>query len=429
MPDSPAPAQAPRLHLHLHSWRDPVVVGVALLAMAAGFGQFGAIAALGDVAKHFGRVTHGATIAEQAGLSGTELGLGLAILRLASLGALPLAGLADRFGRRRMMLVTCGVGLTMTVLAALSPSYWWFVAIFAVGRPLLSSTAAVSQVSAAEQTASRNRAKALALVTAGYGVGAGLTAVIHGLAKSTLGFRGVFALGIVPLLALPFIGRWVTEPDRFAVAAAAKVHPVPVLGPIGPHFRRRLVVLLVLTFFLSVVTGPATSFFFVYAQNVIGLSGAEIALVVIGAGATGLIGLVFGRWLADRAGRRVAAAVPMAVVALTGMVTYSGSRSAAIVGYLAAVLAASAFAPAAGAFANELFPTSVRASVAGWEIAAGVIGATIGLVAFGAVADVGNRFGLAAIVVFAVAVPASLLFALLPETNGREPEELWVGET
>ena len=85
----------PKPGFALRSWRDPAVVTLALMALASGFGQFGAVAALGDVAKHFGRVVHGDTIASQAGLSGTELGVGLAILRLASLGGLP----ADRPGR------------------------------------------------------------------------------------------------------------------------------------------------------------------------------------------------------------------------------------------------------------------------------------------------------------------------------------------
>ena len=58
-------------------------------------------------------------------------------------------------------------------MAALSPSYWWFVAIFACGRPLLSATNGLAQVTAAEQTASADRAKAVALVAAGYGTGAG----------------------------------------------------------------------------------------------------------------------------------------------------------------------------------------------------------------------------------------------------------------
>jgi predicted MFS family arabinose efflux permease len=126
--------------LRLHRWNDRAVVGVAIAAFASGFAQFGVVAALGDVARGFGQVNLGATLADQAGLSGTDLGIGLAIMRLASLGALPITGLADRFGRRRMLLVTVGLGLAMTAAAAASPSYWWFVAIFASGRPLLSAT-------------------------------------------------------------------------------------------------------------------------------------------------------------------------------------------------------------------------------------------------------------------------------------------------
>lgn len=54
-------------------------MAVALLALGSGFGQFGAVAALGDVARSIGRLGDGSTIAEQAGLSGTELGIGLAV--------------------------------------------------------------------------------------------------------------------------------------------------------------------------------------------------------------------------------------------------------------------------------------------------------------------------------------------------------------
>ncbi len=155
--------------------------------MAAGFGQFGLVAALGDVARDFGRMAPGASIADQVGLSGTELGIGLAIIRLASLGGLPLIGLADRSGRRKVLLGALALGLGLTVASALSPSYWWFVAIFACGRPLLSTTNALAQVSAAEQTAAGGRASAVALTAAGYGVGAGIIAIIDSLASGTLG--------------------------------------------------------------------------------------------------------------------------------------------------------------------------------------------------------------------------------------------------
>jgi MFS family permease len=346
-------------------------------------------------------------------------------VRLASLGALPVAGLADRFGRRAVLLASCGLGLALTVAAAASPGYWWFVAIFALGRPLLSAATSVAQVDAAEQTGVGDRAKAVALIAGGYGLGSGLTAVLHSLAGGTLGFRGIFALAIVPLALLPVVARWIGEPDRYLRASAAAEHPLPVLGAVGPAFRRRLIIVTALAFGLSVITGPANSFVFIYAQNVLRLSGVAIASMVGAAGAAGLVGLLAGRWLADHVGRRPTGAVSMVAIAGCGVLAYSGSRPGLVIGYVLGVLVASIFAPAAGALANELFPTAVRASVSGWVVAAGVLGAVGGLLAFGAIADVGNRFAIAAVFTFLPAVAFAGLFWLVPETAGREPEDLW----
>jgi MFS family permease len=420
-----APDDAAVPSLRLHGWRDRVVTGAALAAVASGFGQFGVVAALGDVARTFGQVVHGATLTDQAGLSGTELGIGLAVIRLAALFALPLTGLADRFGRRSMLLATVVVGLVATIAAAASPGYWWFVAVFALGRPFLSSTVALAQVVAAEQTGSGQRTRAVALVTAGYAVGAGATALLHSLASSSLGFRGVFALAVVPLLAVPVIARWVTEPDRFAVAAAARTRPMPVLGAIGPRVRSRMLVMVGLSFAIAMISGPANTFIFLYAQNVRHLSGGLTAAMVVGAGATGLGGLLIGRWLADRIGRRPTGAAGMVGLGVCAALAYSGSGSALVVGYVLGVLAGGVLSPAIGALVNELFPTGMRASAAGWFLVAGVLGAVVGLVAFGAVADLGNRFSSAALVVYLPTAAAAGLFWLVPETRGREPEDLW----
>ena len=111
-----------------------------------------------------------------------------------------------------------------------------------------------------------------------------------------------------------------------------------------------------------------------------------------------------------------------------GTLAYSGTSWALIAGYVATVTAGAVFAPAGGALANELFPTAVRASVAGWYIAAGVLGAVAGLLVFGAVADAGgaaNHAGTAAAVIFLPTTVSTALLLLLPETKGKEPEELW----
>lgn len=230
---------------------------------------------------------------------------------------------------------------------------------------------------------------------------------------------------LIPLAFVPMLRRWIQEPDRFAVASTSDEHPLPVLGAVSRPFRRRLVVIGFLAFAVSVVTGPANSFVFLYAQNVLHQSGVETAAMVIGAGLAGLVGLLIGRWLADHLGRRPTGALAMAGLAGFGTLAYAGSTLALLVGYIMGVLAGSVFAPAAGSLLTELFPTSVRASVAGWWVAAGVLGAGAGLVVFGEVADVGDRFAMAAALTFLPTALVAGLFWLVPETRGMEPEELW----
>jgi MFS family permease len=415
--------------LHLRRWSDPAIIAVAFIALASGFGQYGAVAALGDVSKQLGHVAQGSSIADKVGLSGTSLGVGLAIIRLASLGSLPLIGIADRFGRRRVILAVTTIGLALTVVAAASPGYWWFVIIFAFGRPLLSATNALAELMASEETGSRDRTAAIALVAAGYGVGAGLSAIVHSLASGVLGFRGIFALAAVPLVAVYAVRGWVEEPSRFMVAEASADHPTPVLGAVGPRYRGRVFVLALIGFAISVVTGPASSFAFLYAQDVLHLQGYVTAAMVAAAGATGFAGLMLGRWLADHIGRRPTGTIALVTIACTGTLAYTGSTTAYVLGYVLGVLCGGLVAPAVGALLTELFPTSVRASVTGWWVTAGVLGAVVGLVVFGRVADVGNRFAAAAELTFLPAAAAAALFWLLPETKGREPESLWPDAT
>jgi MFS family permease len=414
--------------LSLHGWTDPAVVGLGIVALAAGFGQFGLTATLGDVARHFGHQVNGSSLADQAGLSGTQLGLGLAVIRLASLGGLPLAGLADRIGRRRVLLVACGLGLALTAASAIGPGYWWFVVIFAFGRPFLSAAYAVAQVGAAEETGSAQRASAMALVAAGYAVGAGATAVLYGATGHVLGYRGILVLALAPLIGLPFVARWVTEPDRYVVSERSRHQRRAVLGVVARPYRGRLVVVTTLVFFLAVITGPANSFVFLYSQNVKHFPGYAESVMVVGAGILGFGGLLVGVRLANRIGRRPTAMGAMVCIGLSGIACYSGSGVALVVGYLCGITAGGVIAPAAGAFVNELFPTSVRASVAGWNVAGAVLGAVVGLVVFGAIANAGNRFGPAAVITFVPAMAVSGLVWFLPETRGHEPEWFWPAE-
>ena len=101
--DSGADASSARW-IRLHGWHYLAILAVAAATVAAGFAQFGATTALGDVARAFGETSDGTSMVARVGLSGTTLGIGLAVVGLAPLASLPLAALADSHGRRRMLL-------------------------------------------------------------------------------------------------------------------------------------------------------------------------------------------------------------------------------------------------------------------------------------------------------------------------------------
>lgn len=404
-------------------WRQPAVVTAALISVAAGFAQFGPAAALADVASEFGTLSVDPDEVQQFALSGTVIGIGLAIIRLASLGSLAIAGSADAFGRRRVLLLSCGAGLLLTAAAALSPSYWAFVAIFALGRPFLSATNAVAGVTAAESTDSKHRASAIVLIAVGYAIGTGLTLVVRfvgSLGDGTFGFRGLFGLALVPLLLLPLAARKLRETPYYT-----KLPPEnrpAMLGRVTRPWVPRLLLLCLLTGGIGMVTGPANTYVFIYGEQYLGLSVGALTLAGLSTGPLGLLGLLAGRWGADRVGRRATAALAMAVAAAGGILLYSGGVGALFAGYLLGIAGQAMYAAPAGALDAELFRTAFRATVAGWLTVAGVVGASFGLVAFGFLFD---RIGPQASA-WTLFLPVALvgpLYFVLPETRGSELEE------
>src|ERR671918_690735 len=107
----------------------------------------------------------------------------------------------------------------------------------------------------------------------------------------------VAALAAIPLVAVRVARRLLTEPDRFTrgtrVAAGGPV--VPVLGAVPPSHRPRLAVLAAIAFPTGLITGPVATLLLVYAENVLDVSSAVTAGLVVAAGLTELAGLMLGR--------------------------------------------------------------------------------------------------------------------------------------
>ena len=327
------------------------------------------------------------------------------------------------------MLVGTGIGLSVTAASALSPGYWWFVVIFACGRPFLSAVTAVSQVQAAEQTDSSQRASAVALVAAGYAVGAGLTAVLYGLSGGAIGYRGILVLAVVPVIALPLMGRRVTEPDRYLLAAAG--HEARL-----PRARRGGQALSVAACSRSPRWRSRWRYHRAGAQLRVPLRAERRAIPghrPVRHGGGGRCPRARGPGGGTRGWPTGSAAAPTAAgsivcIGAASILCYSGSRAALVLGYLVGVTAAGAFAPAAGHW-----PTSCSRRRSDLRWPAGTWPAPCSAPRWasccsGPSADVDNRFGTAAAVTFLPAMALSAVIYLLPETLGHEPEWFWPDE-
>ena len=402
------------------AWLTAPVLTVSVLSVAAGIAQFGVTTVIGDVAATFGEPGAGDEAVDQIGLPATTVGVALTIIRLASLGSLPAAALADHVGRRRVLLTVAAFGLALTSLSALAPSFWWYVALVAFARPALTTINAVAGVVAAEESRAIDRSAALALIAAAYGLGSGIVAVGRGLLPGEPSFRMVMAFSLVPLLLLPVLARKIREPAIVDESRRA----VGLPGRVPRRYVGRVTLLAALTGTVALATGPGFTFLFVYGERVLGASPLFLSVLVLSAGPAGLLGILLGRWAADRFGRRVAAGIAMALTGASVAVAYSDGVVALAVGYLGALAASSGFAPPAGALVAELVPTRVRATVAGWETIAGVLGASIGLLSFGVIADLTTGFDSAALLIGVVVAVVAVGFVWLPETLGTELEDL-----
>jgi MFS family permease len=374
-------------------WLTTPILAVSGLSIGSGLAQFGVTAVIGDVAAAFGEVGDGGDLTAQIGLPATTVGLALALIRLTSLAALPVSSVADRVGRQRVLVAMSVVGLGLTTFAALAPGFWWYVTLVALARPALSGVNAVAGVVASEETRAKDRSAAIALVTAAYGVGAGLIVVGRAALGDVATFRIVTAAAVRPA-ARCCRSSCAAHGSRASRAATSARAGCSVRSP-APYVRSVAL--------LSALSG---------LDRARHRTGVLVPVRLRRTRARHVLRTARAARRARRPGR------PRRHPARTGGggphrpqprrrrvdgwdrrrgrlgVRRDDTRLA--VGYLLAILSSSAFAPPTGALGAELVPTRIRATLAGWITFAGVLGAVIGIAGFGVLADATGGFDRAA---------------------------------
>ncbi len=355
--------------------------------------------------------------ADEFAASKTDQGATLAAVRIGVLGALALTALADRHGRRRVLLACAGAGCVIAALSGLAPNLIALGGAQTLVRGLATAGGILVVIVAAEEMPAGSRAFAITLISAAGAFGAGLCLMALPLADvGEWGWRLVLGAAILLLPIVRRVSRHLPESRRYNTAHAE-------VGMTG--HGRRFWLLAVSSFLLALFTAPASQLLNEFLRNEQGFSALRITMFSLITNTPGGIGLVVGGRLADNRGRRLVGAVgvfggtllTVLMVLLGGWPMWGLSMAGAIVGAMVV--------PALGVYGPELFPTALRGRANGIISILGVTGSVIGLATAGYLSDRWNGLG-PALAVLAVGplLMAGLVLAAYPETAHLELEDI-----
>jgi len=313
------------------------------------------------------------------------------------LGALLVAPLADRIGRKTV-LVACAVlfGLaSLAIAASASVKMLYFMRLLAglgIGGAMPNVIALIS-----EYAPQRNRSLMVVLTYNGFILGAITAGLVASRIVEALGWQSIFVLGgVFPLILAPILMRFLPESVRFlALKEGAQDRVMRILTRIDPELhvypttrfvldddaggrmsvralfakgRGKRTILLWVMFFMSLLDLYLLTNWLTTQMRALGFS-LTVAIVIgtmlqVG----GVIGLVLG-WLMDKIGhsRTLTAGYLVAGVSIA-CIGFAGDKLPLLV---ASVLAANAAAAAS-------YPTAIRSTGVGWALGIGRIGSVVG---------------------------------------------------
>jgi MFS family permease len=354
--------------------------------------------------------------ADGFGIDERGQGLGGVIVRLGVVIAIPFAMLADRRGRRQMIVVTAWVAPLWCAVGAVAPNFWVLVGTQAIGRPVGLALALLIGIVATEEMPRNSRAYALSVLALAGGLGAGVAVVALRLADlGTDGWRLVYLLSLIWLLPAYHLMRRLPETIRFQRRHA-----------ISPRLDRgRFAVIAIVAVTANLFVAPASFFLNRYLDDVRGYTGGGIALFTLSTATPASLGLIAGGRLADLIGRRALLAVcmPTSTLLLVGLFSVSGSPMWLFA--LGGGLLAGAAYPAFTVYRTELFPTGNRGRANGYITALSLAGSSVGLVLVGGLVHRGWSYGHSMLLVgFGQLLAAVIAYVAYPETAHLELEQI-----
>lgn len=355
--------------------------------------------------------------ADQFSATTGDQGSVLAAVRIGVLGALVIVALADRHGRRKLLLASITAACLTAALGALTTSMWTLAVAQTIARAFSTAAAILLAIVAAEEMPRSSRAYAVGVMTLAGGLGAGICVWFLPLADlGPSGWRWLYLIPLAGLYPLLRLSRVLPETRRFVRVTA----PVRLRG-----HGRRLVLVGTALFAAALFATPASQLQNTFLSHEREFSAARIALFTILTTTPAGLGVAIGGRLADTRGRRLVGGIGVlggSLVALVGFFTWGWPMW---LWSLGGTLLGGAAVPAIAVYGPELFPTALRGKANGILQVAAVAGSSVGLLAVGYLVDRWGRMGPAMSLMLVGPMAVAVLLAVAyPETAHRTLEEV-----
>jgi MFS family permease len=359
---------------------------------------------------------------------GTAGLLATVTLITSAVGGLLFGVLADRIGRTRALMATilifsfCSAGAA-TAQDLFQLIVWRSLLGLGMGGEWASGAVLVSETWPAE-----HRGKAIGIMQSGWALGYILAALLSAAILPTLGWRWLFAIGVLPALLVLLIRRTVHEPVRW-LTRQTEANPFAVIFA-PPLLSRTLLAILLSTVVMFAYWGVFTWLPAFLGTPVkeggAGLDVKSVAGWIVPTQLGAFFGYLSFGFISDRFGRRLTFTVFMLAAAV--LVPLYGQMAPfplvlLVLGPLLGFFGHGYFS-VFGSLLAELFPTRVRATGQGLTYNAGRALGAFGPFTIGAAAQIeGVGIGVALASTSAFFIAGAVLILLMPETRAAQLED------
>ena len=383
-----------------------VVVASFLGWMLDAFDFFLLVFVLTDVAREFG-------------VARTYVAFALTLtLALRPLGAFVFGRLADRFGRRPILMVDVALYSVLGFATAFAPNLTVFFLIRALFGVAMGGEWGIGASLTMETVRPESRGLVSGILQSGYPTGYLLASIVYAQLYDVIGWRGMFMLSLLPAVLVLYVRRHVPESPAWN---SQRSRSETVVTMLRQHWRLALYAVLLMTAFNFFSHGTQDIYpTFLTQERHFNAHGAGSIAVIYNCGAI-LGGWTFGIWSQRLGRRRTIVIAALLAIPVTYLWAFSATFTTLAVGAFLIQFCVQGAWGVIPAHLNELSPPNARATFPGtvYQLGNFIAAANAPLQTW--IADRhGGNYGLA---LASVAVTSALAIVLLTSL-GREARDV-----